>query len=404
MKSSIKTVKQINIIKKISAIIISFTAAVILSFQGCENNPNDVGINYIPATDTTGVRFLDSETDSMTITSNNYEYYINTVLATNLMIGNYQNYSSKALLKFYSLPSDYDSANVISAVLNLRYGDYSFQDKQGLTDFSVHRVVSNLNYNTITYDSVSASDFGIATVGSFSSVVQDSSSINVDLDPAFVKDWFEYAADTTYPVENYGMAFLPGLSSTTIKGFFVFNDNVSYVPTVTAIVTKNGVTDTIKLIASLGVTLSNAAPIIIPQDRFLLQNGIAYRNILNFDLSKLPPNVTINNATLQFTLDNANSYYSASSNKTVVIGMVTDSVLKKDSIFTNAFLLDTIVYSVSLNSVFQRWDSGLMPNLGITMKNASEIQNLNYFAFYSPSYTDPSKRPRLKITYTLRYQ
>ena len=387
----------------VKSIITLLAVSSILSFQGCENTPNDVGLNYIPGTDTTSVKFLDSETDTMAITSNNYEYYINTLLATNISVGRFQNYESKALLKFYTFPGDYDSADVLSAVLTLRYGDYSFQDKQGLTDFNIHRVVNNLNYSTITYDSVSASDFGSKVIGSFSSVVADSSSINIDLDPKVLKDWFEYAADTNFAVKNYGMALLPNLSSSVIKGFFEFNDNVDYVPTITALVSKNGTVDTVKLIASLGVTLSNVVSISIPQDEFIIQSGVAYRNILNFDLSKLPTNAIINNATLQFTLDNSNSFYSASSDKTITIGMVTDSVNKTDSLFTEAFLRDTIVYSVALNSVVQRWNSGIMPNLGISLRSQSEIQNLNYFTFYAPTYADITKRPRLSITYTLRH-
>ena len=125
---------------------------------------------------------------------------------------------------------------------------------------------------------------------------------------------------------------------------------------------------------------------------------------MNFDLSKLPPNVIINNATLEFTLDNSLSYITDETDKSIVIGMVVDSVTKTDSIFTPAFLSDTIVYSISLNSVFQRWNSGIMPNLGITLKNASEVQNLDNFAIYSSAYSDPTKRPRLKITYTPRIQ
>lgn len=384
------------------SVLLLFAVILVFTGQGCENSPNDVGLNYVPNADTSSVKYLDSETDTMTITTNNYKYAINTLLATNISVGRYQNYESKVLLKFYSFPSNYDSATVLSSVLTLKYADYYFEDKMGLTDFNVHRVVNNLNYSTVTNDSVSASDFGVKTIGSYSSVVQDSSSINIDLDPDVLKDWFEYAADTSYPVKNYGMGLLPNLNSSTIKGFFEFNNDVNSVPTITAIVSKNGTVDTVKLIASLGVTLANVVSFSVPQDEFIIQSGIAYRNILNFDLSKLPSNVTINNATLEFTLDNANSYFSANPNKVITIGMVTDSVTKSDSLYSQAYLLDTTVYSVALNSVFQRWNSGSMPNLGITMKSFTEIQNLNYFVFYSPTYFDVTKRPRLKITYTLR--
>ena len=173
-------------------------------------------------------------------------------------------------------------------------------------------------------------------------------------------------------------------------------------PKVKVVLSKNNVTDTVSIDASVGLSLSDAPASIIPNERFLLQNGIAYRNILKFDLTKLPSNVIINNVNLQFTLDKSASFISDNTDKRIVIGMVTDSVSKKDSLYNNASLLDTITYSVNLNQVFQRWNSGIMPNLGLTLKNIFELQNLDNFAIYSPSASDISKRPRLKITYTLR--
>ena len=389
-----------NFLLKRTVFIFSILISVI--YQSCANDPNDLGLNYISSNDTTGVRFLDSEADTMSITSTNYLNYINNHFADLIFTGKYQNYESKALLKFYNLPSDKDSAKIISAVLTLKYGNYYFKDKTGLTDFNVYKVISNLDYNTITFDSVSSSDFGNTTLGNYSGVVADSSSISLTLNNEMIKDWFEYSADTSYAVKNNGIVLSPNISSSALKGFYLINSNTDLMPKVKVVLSKNNVTDTVSLDASVGLSLSDAPASIIPNERFLLQNGIAYRNILKFDLTKLPSNVIINNVNLQFTLDKSASFISDNTDKRIVIGMVTDSVSKKDSLYNNASLLDTITYSVNLNQVFQRWNSGIMPNLGLTLKNIFELQNLDNFAIYSPSASDISKRPRLKITYTLR--
>lgn len=375
---------------------------ILLLFQSCENDPNDLGLNYISVNDTTGVRFLDSQADTMFVSSTNYLNHINNYFADLILAGKYQSYDSKALLKFYNLPGDKDSAVIISAVLTLRYGNYYFKDKNGLTDFNVYKVISDLNYNTVTYDSVSSSDFGTSVLGNYSGVVADSSSINITLNNDLVNDWFKFAADTSYAVKNNGIVLMPNAGSSSIKGFFLKNTDESLQPVVKVILSKNNVTDTVLVNTSVGLTLSNAPASVIPAERFLLQNGIAYRNILKFDLTKLPANVIINNANLQFTLDKSASFISENTDKRIVIGMVTDSITRKDSIYTNASLLDTITYSVNLNPVFQRWNSGTMPNLGITLKNIFELQNLDNFVFYTSAAADISKRPRLKITYTLR--
>jgi len=396
-------IKATSLIKYLSKLLPALsTLLMILTFQSCEEDPNDLGVGFIPSDDTTGVRFLDSQTDTMAITSNNYKQFINDFGAQIILIGNYLNYESKTLLKFKEITVNYDSSNVISASLSLRYSSYYFKDKLGTTVFDLYRLNTNFNYRTITYDSVSSSSYGNTSVGSFSGVVPDSSTISFPMDNQTIKDWLEYAADTNYAVKNYGLMMLPSVSSNTIRGFYLFNDNIAYIPTITVILSKNGDIDTITLNSSESVSISNAPFSIIPNDRFLLQNGIAYRNILNFDLSKLPANVIINNATLLFTIDNSNSFVSSATDKRILIGTVIDSVAKIDSIFFEASLLDTIIYSVSLNSMFQRWNSGNLPNLGITMKNNSEIENLDNFAIYSPAAADITKRPRLKITYTKR--
>ncbi|MEO8210521.1 MAG: DNRLRE domain-containing protein [bacterium] len=385
-------------IKSISTkfFLIFFTAMFFLS---CENNPSDLGFTLLPSNDTVGVSYLDSQIDTMPISYNNYKQYINTSSSINMLVGNYQNYQSTALIKFIGISPDYDSVDVLSAVLTLKSSGYYFEDQTGTTAFNLFKVNSNLNYSAITFDSVNSSTFGTTSLGNFSGVVADTATLNITMDNQTADDWLEYAADSNYINKNYGIGLLPSAGSTTIKGFYS-NINDGVIPYVTIIFTKNNVEDTITLITSQYVSLSNVSSLVIPPDRFILQNGIAYRNILNFDLSKLPGNVIINNATLLFTLDNANSYISATTNKAIVIGAVTDSITKTDSLTDNSFLLDSIVYSANLNSIVQRWNTGALQNLGITMKNISEIQNLDNFVFYSPASSDSTKRPRLKITYT----
>ncbi|MBK8550540.1 MAG: hypothetical protein IPL53_05540 [Ignavibacteria bacterium] len=280
-----------------------------------------------------------------------------------------------------------------------------FQNETGLTSFNIYQMNTNLNYSTITFDSVSSANYGNISQGNYSGTPADTQQINITLNNQLAKDWLEYAADTGYSVKNYGIILLPNAGSNTIKGFYSFNNPTDLIPFVTIIFTKNGTLDTAVLNISEYATLSDAPPTIIPADRFVLQSGVAYRNVLNFDLAKLPPNVIINNVTLTFTLDNSSSFISPTTDKRVVIGAVVDSTTKDDSLFVDAFQTDSMTYtlsSTSLNAIFQRWNSGVLTNYGLSMKNYYETQNLDYFVFYSPSATEISYRPRIKITYTTR--
>lgn len=386
-------------VKLLSFILLAFT------MQSCEDNPNDLGFSFIPSGDTTLTRFLDSEADTMNITSSNYKQFINTFGSQNLLVGNYQGYTSKSLLKFTSIHNDLDSATVISAILTLTYNNYFFKDEMGLTSFNIYQVNNNFNYKSVTYDSITSSSIGNISMGSYSGIPRDTQTINITLNNQFVKNWLEYAADTAYSVKNYGMILQPDMSSNTIKGFCSFNNLENLVPYVNIIYSKNNVTDTIKINISDYVSLSDAPSSIIPGEKFILQNGVAYRDMMRFDLTKLPSNVIINNVNLILYLDKANSFISGTTDKRLVARMLLDSVTKTDTITTEIFALDSSTYSISsgvFNGVFQRWNSGVLPNLGITLKNYYEIQNLDNFIFFSPSATDVTKRPRLKITYTPR--
>ncbi|HMS32992.1 MAG TPA: DNRLRE domain-containing protein [Ignavibacteria bacterium] len=383
--------------------LILFTAVTLVS---CENNPNSTGITFISPDDTLSTRVLDSQLDSMPITNKNYLNYINTSSSQNFLVGNYQNYTSKSLLKFVELNQDLDSASIVSAILTLKYNDYSFNNKSGLTSMNVYQMTTNFNYSTVLYDSVSSSNYGSVSKGSYSGTpAADTQKVNITLNNQMVKDWLEYSADTSYPVKNYGMILLPDASSSTISGFYSFNNTTDLIPYITVIYSKNSVVDTANINVSEYVTLSNAPPSIIPADRFVLQSGVAYRNVLNFDLTRLPSNVIINNVNLQFTLDSKNSIISSSTDKRVVLGMVVDSVNNTDSIFVDAFQSDSVTYvlsSTALNAIFQRWNSGVVQNLGLSMKNYFETQNMDHFVFFSPSAAEVSFRPRIRITYTLR--
>jgi len=124
---------------------------------------------------------------------------------------------------------------------------------------------------------------------------------------------------------------------------------------------------------------------------------------MKFDLTKLPPNVIINLALLEFTLDKNNSFISTNSDQRVNLGMLTDTANQEtDGLLFQAYKKDSITYTVALNSVFQKWNLGTATNYGLLFWNVSEVSNLDRFVFYDHTSSDINRRPRLKIIYTLR--
>jgi hypothetical protein len=386
--------------------IISFSLLIFISiFFGCENNPNELGLNYI-ANDTIGTIVLDSQRDSILITSSNFLKYVNTSNSVNIFVGNYQNYTSKSLLKFYGITSSYDSAVVLSAVLKLKYNNYALEDSNGTTSFNIYKLNRDYNFDTVTYDQFSSSDIGTTVLGTYTGVLRDTVQISIPFDNQTIKDWLQYAVDTNYVNKNYGVILVPNSNSNNIKAFssYISGSSALY-PTIVAVVAKNGTVDTLTFSTSQSVSLNTVPSSIIPSGEILLQNGVTYKDIIKIDPSKIPANSLINEATLTLKIDKAKSFISSSTSSTdvrLLVNMLTDSSsLTNDGTNYYSTQPDSVTYSITFNYAFQKWVSGTS-NFGILIKNIYDYSNLDRYVFYSTNYPDVDKRPRLKIRYTLR--
>lgn len=394
-----------TLLKKIIYTATTLPLLMFLFLAGCENNPNDLGLNFINPNDTAGSIIL----DTTIITSSNFRYYTNDNGSTNMLIGNYASggnlYTSKTLIQFAGVNSNYAGATVLSAKMRLRYSKYAYKDTTGTVAFNIYKVNRALNLLSITNDSVSSSDIGTTSIGSYSGNPTDTSAIYITLDNQTMKDWLYYAADSSYANKNYGLAFVPTTASTTIKGFYSENTDVSLRPVITVVVQTTTSTDTIDFVYPSSVSLSTAPESVLPTSQyFMVQNGIAFRNILKFNFSSmLPQNAIINEAYLQVTLNSAQSYITSGTSNQIKVDMVTDSSTKAtndESFFLTR--LDSTTYTVRINQIVQRWNSGIAANFGISMRCPSEIQNLDNFIFYNSDNPDVSKRPKLRIRYSLR--
>ena len=407
IKMSNNTWKYTLVIKILSVIFIALSFYTI----GCADDPSSLGLNFIPPGETTGVRIFDSYIDTMQITSTNIRKYVNTSTSVNLMVGINGSYNAKGLIRFGGLSGDYDSATVNSATLTLSYRNYYFPasatDSLGQIAFDIFKINQNLNFSTITLDSVNSSTFGTTPQGSYTgSPTADSQQITISLNTSMVKDWLEYAADTSYQNKNYGIVLSPTGASAVIKAFYsgAISENVR--PKLTIIVTKNNDTDTLVTTGSATVSLVNAS-ITPSSETFSLQAGVSYVQTMRFNLSKIPSTATINDVQLYLTLDSVNSKFSKQTSFSIAAqyisdtaGLVTDGFSFSGSPSGNGQYLIRVISNFQA-SPFQRWLLGAA-NYGIMLRAANQFTNLDLFTFYNITASDPNKRPRVIIKYTPR--
>jgi hypothetical protein len=391
--------------KNIREILFIFAVICLLFFNGCENNLSDEGIGYI-ASDTLGTLILDSQPDSIQINVGSFIYNINTSSSANMLVGKYSNYESRTLLKFTGLGSVYDTNAVLSAKLNIRYNNTYYQDSLGITSFNIYRLNKPYDLSTIKNDQFYSISTGSSVLGSYTGTPKDTSLISITLDNQTVKEWLLYAHDTTSIYKNYGMALYPNAGSTTIKSFCSGNYSTysDFYPTLTIIILEStGQQDTLTYSSTTFTTLNNAPQISNIQERIIVQNGISQRDYIKFDVSKLPSKVIINQAALVLHLDTLNSFYTTGIDKRLTFHMLTDSAtLATDGNIYYATITDSTIFTGYLNLAVQEWNYGTYSNLGIYIKNIYDYSNLDKYVFYGPDCPDVSKRPRLKIRYTIR--
>lgn len=398
---------------KINAVLLSIFCVSALSIYtiGCADDPSSLGLNFIPPGETTGVRIFDSYIDTMPISSENRLYYVNTSGSSNLMVGKSGTFETKGALRFDNLNPDYDSATVVSAVITLRYRNYYYptttSDSLGQIAFDIFEVEQNFDYTTVTMDSINSSSFGTTPRGTFTgSPTADSQEVAINLDPLLVRDWLEYAADSSYSNKNYGIVFSPTNASNVIKAFYSSSSVEGARPSLQIIVTKNNDTDTLNFNSSSSVSLTTGS--LTPSaETFSMQAGISYVQVMKFDMSYFPASATINDVQLYLTLDSVNSNFSNQTNFRVNSQFITDSAgLVTESFSFAGTPTGEGKYAVALMNVqapspFQRWQLG-QANYGILLFAGNQTINLDRYVFYKETASDPANRPRVVIKYTPR--
>ena len=394
-------------IKGLCLFLASLFISLLSIFQipGCADNPTSLGKNFLPSGDTLGIRIFDSYTDTMQFVSINIRKAVNTSSSLNMITGLNGNYSSKALIKFTSLSNLYDSATVNSAILQLKYNNYYFptgsSDSLGNLSFNIYTVEQNFNYQTVTVDSISASSFGTVSQGNYSGVLVDTQTVYIPLNNQLVQNWLAYTADTSHGAKNYGIALIPNSSSAVLKSFYSANANSGLKPLLKIIVTKNAHTDTLTTDGSQTVSLVNTTFTNNPEI-FHLQAGVSYIQTLRFTQNKIPSNATINDAQVILTLDSAESKFSTQTTRQLAAYFITDT--------SNGIATESVpfygnpsgnLYYFRIILPFQRWLQG-QTNWGMEIIPRNLSVNLDLFAFYNITASDPAKRPRVIVKYTLR--
>mgnify|MGYP000892657248 CR=1 FL=1 len=391
--------RKYNLLK--SGVLILLLSGLLMMINGCEKNPSDLGLNYINSGDTLGSKILDSQVDTILQVSSGFLKYLNTYSSQYFLVGKYQGYESKTLLKFNDITASYDSCTVLSATLNFRYGNYFFKDSLGQTSFNVYALTDTVGLSTVNFGTFNQSVIGSNVLATYSGNPVDTSQITIPFDNETAKQWIWKAANSNHSFSNNGVAISPNANSNTIKGFFTSRNADSLKPYIKAVVSLNNEIDTLIFNSSETVTLTNSGSITLPADRIFVQAGVAYRSKFSFDLSKLGGKVSINDATIDLYLDKTQSF-TKMAEKRIILAEITDTANMTTGIEYLGSIADSQKYSFRITPTVQKWNLGTLTNYGFLIYYVYDYQGLDQFYLYGTNYNNLSLRPRIKIRYTPR--
>lgn len=320
------------------------------------------------------------------------------------LLGKFDNYTALAAIRFY--PTARDTISVLSAKLTLRmisrYGPSS-----GLFALNVHKILTDWDQRRLTWETANGSGFYESAVvrGRYSSTNNpDTQLVTIDLDTAMVREW--YRSGQT----SYGIMLVPGAASTVMRGFHAFDyDSTKFWPKLEVIATDANRTgrflDTTSLQIGADSYVANADPFPLHPERIYTQAGVFYRSILKFDVSALPRGAVITAAELLLEKDASLSKLQPfSPDPTPVVHAIARlDTLAFESLFSSGALKgsSTTTYAFNVRRQVQVWVNGFNRGLLLRQNLSNEINTLDLFVFYGSRSSDPTKRPRINITYTV---
>jgi hypothetical protein len=224
----------------------------------------------------------------------------------------------------------------------------------------------------------------------------DSMTIQFDIPVEHIQSWM----NTTTADNNYGILITYQLSN-FIVGFY--GRGLSNGPKLDLHVTQD-TTQHEEIVplkdAFIATSLQTENP-----DRLYIQNGSALRTFLDFDVTLIPEDATVNRAllflhsdTLLSIPDNSESFYIlAYPVKNMTTWPITTIVYDTANYVSGTAIGDSATFNIT--SIVQDWTSGVKENFGLMLKGNNEYFNLHQRAFFSTT-VDSVLQPCLKIYYT----
>lgn len=325
-----------------------------------------------------------------------------------IFLGNYEGITAWALFR-YAFNGVPDSSKIKSVQFTL-YSSGAAGDTLAQFDATLHLMGSlnpewdelDMNWTTFAQDFQATPLSAPAQVTGLSG---DSVRFDLDLQQFTTADSL---LDSVIIKNGFCLRFEPSQTIQMLKRFYSSDISTTALkPSLRIISEKAGVSDTTFDYAARETFIVQPGELAADNNQFLFTGrGYSWRSMLNFDISGIPANATINRARLIMVLARANSVFGLNSDINVRLQTITNwpenhadvSIDSTSTGVTSTSTEDTV--SVELRAYLQDWSAGLSENHGVFLRALNEGDDICRLAFYGAT-ADTLLRPKLIIEYTI---
>jgi hypothetical protein len=187
-----------------------------------------------------------------------------------------------------------------------------------------------------------------------------------------------------------------------------YSDSIKHYPTLRVIARgiNTSTPDTSTYIYGFDTFVGNVTSLTNDPELMYLQAGVAYRSRIQFDLTSIPKGAIINEAQLTLVENSAANKLTKFSGEKIIAGHLlvsaTDTT-RFESFGELGKISSTNIYTMKIRHAAQGWVRGTAFNHGLLLRNISsnEFSSFDLYTFYNQTAADSTRRPRLKIVYTI---
>jgi len=374
----------------------------LLNLLSCSDDPSSIGIDLLNG-DYLIVNTFDTQDDTVAQSSSFFKEVVPLGFSNYVLIGKRDELEASTLMKFLfsiedSLSQDFLDGNIMvnQAFIELT-PTYIFTDSIADYDFTVHEITSDWSIE-FTSDSLDYLSFNGEDLSSNKNFTD--SIYTFDLSNDFVLQWIKNTIDTSLG-KNYGLYFMPTMNTGKVVGFQALTPTSSAAAKLRVVIEKPGsFVDTIRafILADVSAVITDLPN--LPAEEIGVQASTTIQSRLFFDLSQIPPDISINKAELILTEDSLYSITGSSFNPTLAVFKIKDSSeVTVDESARILLVRNNHIFTGNITSFITSWIAN-DDNQGMVIRPASLTERLELFAIKGSEYPELSERPRLRIVFT----